>query len=74
MKGYEQLHPEYGFERHKGYATDAHLAAGSARASTLHRRSWRAVWRAGELDQELQFWSDQRSRKWQAAHWNKLVR
>jgi len=61
MKGYGQLHPEYGFERHKGYATDAHLAA-LARLGplTLHRRSCAPVWRAGELDQQLQFWSDQR--------------
>jgi ribonuclease HII len=34
-------HPEYGFERHKGYGTAAHAAAVAAFGFTSeHRRSW----------------------------------
>ncbi len=37
-------HPQYGFDRHKGYATAAHLAALRAHGiSTVHRRSFAPV-------------------------------
>ena len=42
--------PEYGFARHKGYATPDHLAALDRYGPCpVHRRSFAGVWRQGEL-------------------------
>jgi ribonuclease HII len=42
--------PEYGFARHKGYATPDHLAAlDRFGPCPIHRRSFAGVWRQGEL-------------------------
>ncbi len=42
--------PEYGFARHKGYATAEHLAALDRHGPCpIHRRSFSGVWRQGEL-------------------------
>ncbi|MBI4246850.1 MAG: ribonuclease HII [Candidatus Rokubacteria bacterium] len=42
--------PEYGFARHKGYATAEHLAALDRHGPCpLHRRTFAGVWRQGEL-------------------------
>ncbi len=42
--------PEYGFARHKGYATAEHLAAlDRLGPCPLHRRTFAGVWRQGEL-------------------------
>jgi ribonuclease HII len=42
--------PEYGFARHKGYATPDHLAALDRHGPCpLHRRTFAGVWRQGEL-------------------------
>ncbi|MBI2204190.1 MAG: ribonuclease HII [Candidatus Rokubacteria bacterium] len=42
--------PEYGFARHKGYATAEHLAAlDRFGPCAIHRRSFAGVWRQGEL-------------------------
>lgn len=42
--------PEYGFARHKGYATPDHLAALDRHGPCpIHRRSFSGVWRQGEL-------------------------
>lgn len=42
--------PEYGFARHKGYATAEHLAALDRHgACPIHRRSFTGVWRQGLL-------------------------
>ncbi len=42
--------PEYGFARHKGYATRDHLHALDRHGPCpLHRRSFAGVWRQGEL-------------------------
>jgi ribonuclease HII len=42
--------PEYGFARHKGYATPEHLAIlDRLGPCALHRRSFSGVWRQGEL-------------------------
>ena len=50
MRELDKEFPEYGFARHKGYATPDHLAAldrhGPCR---VHRRSFAGVWRQGEL-------------------------
>jgi len=44
MVEYDSLYPEYGFGRHKGYGTPAHLAALSrCGPSPIHRRSFRPV-------------------------------
>lgn len=41
---------EYGFARHKGYATPEHLAALDKHGPCpIHRRSFSGVWRQGEL-------------------------
>jgi ribonuclease HII len=46
----DQKYPEYGFARHKGYATPDHLAALDRHGPCpLHRRSFAGVWRQGEL-------------------------
>jgi len=45
--------PEYGFARHKGYATADHLAALDRHGPcTLHRRTFAGVWRQGDLFSE----------------------
>ena len=42
--------PEYGFARHKGYATPDHIAALDRHGPCpIHRRSFAGVWRQGEL-------------------------
>lgn len=42
--------PQYGFARHKGYATVDHLAALDRHGPCpLHRRTFAGVWRQGEL-------------------------
>src|SRR5437899_7656976 len=42
--------PEYGFARHKGYATAEHLAALDRHGPCpIHRRTFAGVWRQGEL-------------------------
>lgn len=42
--------PEYGFARHKGYATPEHRAALDKHGPCpIHRRSFSGVWRQGEL-------------------------
>ena len=42
--------PEYGFARHKGYATAEHLAALDRHGPCpLHRRSFITLWKQGEL-------------------------
>jgi ribonuclease HII len=44
MLALHHLHPQYGFDRHKGYPTPAHLAALRAHgASLVHRRSFGPV-------------------------------
>jgi ribonuclease HII len=42
--------PDYGFARHKGYATPEHLAIlDRLGPCALHRRTFSGVWRQGEL-------------------------
>ena len=44
MKEYAALYPQYGFEKHAGYGTAAHLAALDAHGVTpIHRRSFAPV-------------------------------
>ena len=44
MRALHRLHPEYGFDRHKGYPTRAHLAALRAHGvSRVHRRTFAPV-------------------------------
>ena len=44
MLALHQLHPQYGFDRHKGYPTSAHLAALREHGvSIVHRRSFAPV-------------------------------
>lgn len=44
MVWYDRAHPEYGFARHKGYPTTAHLSALLAHGpSPIHRRSFAPV-------------------------------
>jgi ribonuclease HII len=46
----DEQFPEYGFARHKGYATPEHLAALDRHGPCLiHRRTFAGVWRQGEL-------------------------
>ena len=50
MREADHAFPEYGFARHKGYATPEHLAALDRHGPCpLHRRSFAGVWRQGEL-------------------------
>jgi ribonuclease HII len=61
MMEYGRLYPEYGFERHKGYATVAHIAAlGRLGPLALHRRSYAPVWSATGLKQQFEFWEQSR--------------
>ena len=44
MVKYDRKYPEYGFLRHKGYATEEHLAAlKKYGASPIHRKTFRPV-------------------------------
>ena len=44
MEGYSEDYPQYGFEEHKGYGTEAHLGALEKHGPTvLHRRSFAPV-------------------------------
>ena len=44
MVEYDKLYPEYGFGRHKGYGSPAHMAALSrCGPCPIHRRSYRPV-------------------------------
>jgi ribonuclease HII len=46
----DKVFPEYGFARHKGYATPEHLAALDRHGPCpIHRRTFAGVWRQGEL-------------------------
>ncbi|MBI4242282.1 MAG: ribonuclease HII [Candidatus Rokubacteria bacterium] len=50
MAEYDRHFPEYGFARHKGYATPAHRAALVKHGPCqLHRRTFHGVWQQGEL-------------------------
>ena len=50
MREADTQFPEYGFARHKGYATPDHLAAlDRLGPCPLHRRTFAGVWRQGEL-------------------------
>jgi ribonuclease HII len=50
MREADEKFPEYGFGRHKGYATAEHLAALDRHGPCpLHRRTFAGVWRQGEL-------------------------
>ncbi|MBM4439972.1 MAG: ribonuclease HII [Candidatus Rokubacteria bacterium] len=50
MVALDKQFPEYGFARHKGYATPDHLAALDRHGPCpVHRRSFAGVWRQGEL-------------------------
>ncbi len=53
MVEYDREFPEYGFARHKGYATSAHLKAlDKYGPCPVHRRTFHGVWRQGELFDE----------------------
>jgi ribonuclease HII len=57
MEEYAQLHPGYGFERHKGYGTAGHIdALGRLGPLPLHRFSFAPVWIAGGGQQQLALW------------------
>jgi hypothetical protein len=68
MAEYGRCYPEYGFERHKGYGTAAHIAALRRLGPlVLHRRSYAPIWSTAGLKQQLEFWDnpDQfRERPW----------
>ena len=50
MLAADKQFPEYGFARHKGYATPEHLAALDRHGPCpIHRRTFAGVWRQGEL-------------------------
>jgi ribonuclease HII len=50
MLDFDRRFPEYGFARHKGYATVEHVAALDRHGPCpIHRRSFAGVWRQGEL-------------------------
>jgi ribonuclease HII len=50
MMEVDKQFPEYGFARHKGYATADHLAALDTHGPCpLHRRSFTSLWKQGEL-------------------------
>ncbi|HEU5322373.1 MAG TPA: ribonuclease HII [Methylomirabilota bacterium] len=50
MRELDARFPEYGFARHKGYATPEHLAALDRHGPCpVHRRTFAGVWRQGEL-------------------------
>jgi ribonuclease HII len=50
MREIDKQYPEYGFARHKGYATPEHLAVlDRLGPCPIHRRTFAGVWRQGEL-------------------------
>ncbi|HLC40720.1 MAG TPA: ribonuclease HII [Methylomirabilota bacterium] len=50
MLEYDQVYPEYGFARHKGYATEEHLQAiDRFGPCPIHRRTFHGVWIQREL-------------------------
>jgi ribonuclease HII len=50
MRDADLMYPQYGFARHKGYATSDHLAALDRHGPCpLHRRTFAGVWRQGDL-------------------------
>jgi ribonuclease HII len=50
MAEWDVRYPEYGFARHKGYATPEHLdALDRLGPCPIHRRTFAGVWRQGEL-------------------------
>ena len=56
MRQLHQLHPRYGFDRHKGYPTEAHLQAlEQLGAFSEHRRSFGPVKQAFQLGQRSLF-------------------
>jgi len=58
MKQLDSRHPGYGFERHKGYATDEHLdALGRLGPCAIHRRSFYAIGVFFHQDLFSQGWS-----------------
>ena len=58
MEEYAQIHPGYGFERHKGYGTVDHISALIRLGSLpLHRWSFAPVWRAGRVQPQLTLWA-----------------
>jgi ribonuclease HII len=59
MRRHAQVHPEYGFDRHKGYATANHLNA-LRRFGPLpfHRHSYAPVWIATGAQLGLALWDD----------------
>jgi ribonuclease HII len=60
MVEYAQLHPGYGFERHKGYGTAGHIQAlGRLGPLPLHRSSFAPVWIAGGAQLQLGPWRGQ---------------
>jgi ribonuclease HII len=60
MGEYSQLHPGYGFERHKGYGTPGHIQAlGRLGPLPLHRSSFAPVWIAGGAQLQLAPWRGQ---------------
>jgi ribonuclease HII len=59
MEEYSRLYPEYGFERHKGYGTVAHIHALTRLGPLpLHRWSFAPVWRASRSEPQLAMWRD----------------
>ena len=54
MKELHLEHPQYGFDRHKGYATVQHRRAiGEHGVTLLHRRSFRPVREALQVQLEV---------------------
>jgi len=50
MREADRQHPDYGFARHKGYATPEHLAVlDRLGPCPIHRRTFAGVWRQGDL-------------------------
>jgi ribonuclease HII len=59
MEEYSRLYPEYGFERHKGYGTVAHIHALTRLGPLpLYRWSFAPVWRASPSEPQLAMWRD----------------
>lgn len=56
MKGYDVLYPEYGFARHKGYPTKAHLEAlHTYGVLDIYRKSYGPVSKMLQLTLDLEF-------------------